>query len=125
MKTSELVFNYLKEQGLCPKYDEDNDIVFKYQMLTFVFFNSDEDGIFFRLSLPSIYDVTDENRVAVLEAMNEVNKMVKVVKLFIPNDDVWASTEITMDSTPVLDDMVPHLLNILIGARKIFYDQIE
>lgn len=125
MKTSELVFNYLKEQGLCPKYDEDNDIVFKYQMLTFIFFNSDEDGIFFRLSLPSIYDVTDENRVAVLEAMNEVNKMVKVVKLFIPNDDVWASTEITMDSTPVLDDMVPHLLNILIGARKIFYDQIE
>jgi hypothetical protein len=125
MKTSELVFNYLKEQGLCPKYDEDNDIVFKYQMLTFVFFNSDEDGIFFRLSLPGIYDVTDENRVAVLEAMNEVNKMVKVVKLFIPNDDVWASTEITMDSTPVLDDMVPHLLNILIGARKIFYDQIE
>ena len=125
MKTSELVFNYLKEQGLCPKYDEDNDIVFKYQMLTFIFFNSDEDGIFFRLSLPGIYDVTDENRVAVLEAMNEVNKMVKVVKLFIPNDDVWASTEITMDSTPVLDDMVPHLLNILIGARKIFYDQIE
>ena len=125
MKTSELVFNYLKEQGLCPKYDEDNDIVFKYQMLTFVFFNSDEDGIFFRLCLPGIYDVTDENRVAVLEAMNEVNKMVKVVKLFIPNDDVWASTEITMDSTPVLDDMVPHLLNILIGARKIFYDQIE
>ena len=125
MKTSELVFNYLKEQGLCPKYDEDNDIVFKYQMLTFVFFNNDEDGIFFRLSLPGIYDVTDENRVAVLEAMNEVNKMVKVVKLFIPNDDVWASTEITMDSTPVLDDMVPHLLNILIGARKIFYDQIE
>ena len=59
-----------------------------------------------------------------LEAMNEVNKRMKVAKAYIPRDDVWVAAEIMMDSTPELDDLVPRLLNILLGARKEFYDQI-
>lgn len=124
MKTSEMVFEYLKSQGLMPKIDEDNDIIFKYQMLTFIYFNNDDDEQFFRLALPGIFDVTEENRPTVLEAMNEVNKRMKVVKAYIPKDDVWIAAEIMMDSTPELDDIVPRLLNILLGARKEFYDQI-
>lgn len=125
MKTSELLMDYLKKQGLCPERDSDNDIIFKYQMRTFIYFNNDdEDDLFFRLSMPGIYDVTDDNRLAVLEAINEVNKMVKVVKLLIPRDDVWVNTEILLDTTPVMDDFVPRLLNILMGAQKEFYEQI-
>ena len=124
MKTSEMVFEYLKAQGLMPRIDDDNDIIFKYQMLTFIYFNNDEDEQFFRLALPGIFDVTDENRTTVLEAMNEVNKRMKVVKAYIPREDVWIAAEIMMDSTPELDDIVPRLLNILLGARKEFYDQI-
>lgn len=124
MKTSEMVFEYLKNQGLMPRIDEDNDIIFKYQMLTFIYFNNDEDEQFFRLALPGIFDVTEENRVTVLEAMNEVNKRMKVAKAYIPREDVWVAAEIMMDSTPELDDLVPRLLNILLGARKELYDQI-
>lgn len=125
MKTSELLMDYLKKQGLCPERDNDNDIIFKYQMRTFIYFNNDDDDdLFFRLSMPGIYDVTDDNRFAVLEAINEVNKMVKVVKLIIPRDDVWVNTEILLDTTPVMDDFVPRLLNILMGAQKEFYEQI-
>jgi len=124
MTTSEMVFNYLKSQGLMPNFDQDNDIVFKYQMFTFIFFNNDKDEQFIRLALPGIYDVTEENRYSVLEAINETNKVMKVAKLMIPRDDVWAITEIMMDSTPELDDLIPRLLNILIGARSEFYDQL-
>jgi hypothetical protein len=124
MKTSEMVFEYLKNQGLMPRIDDDNDIIFKYQMLTFIYFNNDEDEMFFRLALPGIFDVTDENRVTVLEAMNEVNKGMKVAKAYIPREDVWLATEIMMDSTPVLGDMVPRLLNILLHSREEFYKQI-
>ena len=119
-----MVFEYLKNQGLMPRIDEDNDIIFKYQMLTFIYFNNDEDEQFFRLALPGIFDVTEENRVTVLEAMNEVNKRMKVAKAYIPREDVWVAAEIMMDSTPELDDLVPRLLNILLGARKELYDQI-
>ena len=119
-----MVFEYLKQQGLCPYYDDDQDIIFKYQMLTFIYFSTDDDPRFFRLAMPGIFDVTDENRVTVLETINEVNKTMKVAKLLIPRNDVWIATEIMMDSTPVLDDLVPRLLGILLNSRKEFYEQI-
>lgn len=125
MATTENVFNWLEEQGFRPKYDDDQDIVFKYQMLTFIYFNNDEDEPFVRLALPGIYDVTDDNRMAVLEAANEISKNIKVVKAFVPIDDVWLSTEILMDSTPIIDDVFPRLLNILMKARREFYEQME
>ena len=124
MKTSEMVLNYLKEQGLCPQLDDDV-IVFKYQMCTFVFFVDDDDDKFFRLALPSIFDVTEDNRISVLEAANQVNKALKVVKAFVPNNDVWLSAETLMDETPELNDFVPRILNILLTARQRFYDAIN
>ncbi|MBQ3732339.1 MAG: YbjN domain-containing protein [Bacteroidales bacterium] len=125
MKTSEMVLNYLKEQGLCPQVDDDGDIIFKYQMLTFIYFENDEDEKFFRLALPGIYDVTEDNRISVLEAANEVNKRLKVAKVFIPNNDVWVSAETLMDDTPELDDFVPRILNILLGSRQTFYEIVN
>jgi hypothetical protein len=124
MKTSEMVLDYLKEQGLCPQL-EDEVIIFKYQMCTFLFFVDDDDDKFFRLALPSIYDVTEDNRISLLEAANEVNKRLKVAKVFIPNDDVWVSAETLMDDTPELDDFVPRILNILLSARQKFYEIVN
>ena len=120
-----MVLNYLKEQGLCPQVDDDGDIIFKYQMLTFIYFENDEDEKFFRLALPGIYDVTEDNRISVLEAANEVNKRLKVAKVFIPNNDVWVSAETLMDDTPELDDFVPRILNILLGSRQTFYEIVN
>ncbi len=125
MKTTEMVMNYLKEQGLMPAFDEDNDVKFKFNMLTFYFFNNDDDERYFRMGLPNIYDVTEDNRIAVLEAVNEVNKVYKVAKVMVVRDSVWIATEMLMDTTPVLEDFIPRLLNIMVGARKEFYDQIE
>ena len=125
MTTSEMVFNYLKNEGLVPEYNSNGNIQFKYQMLNFLFFNNDEDAAFINLTLPRIYDVTDDNRYAVFEAINEVNETTKVVKLTIANDSVWCATEIMMDSTPELDDLVPRLLRILLNSREKFYKAIE
>jgi len=120
MTNSEMVFEYLSEQGLRPE-KRDDIIIFKYQMRTFAYFIDDDDETFFRLAMPGIFEMTDDNRMAVMEAMNEVNNRLKVVKVYAPDEHVWAATEILIDSTPVLDDMVPRLLNILMGAREKFY----
>ena len=125
MKTSELLFNYLKEEGLVPKFNDNGNIAFKYQMRNFLFFVDDNDNAFFNLTLPCIYDVTDDNRMAVFEAMNQVNESTKVVKLTIANNSVWCATEIMMDSTPEMEDLVPRLLNILLTSREKFYKAIE
>ena len=125
MKTSEMVFNYLKSQGLQPEYDDRNNIWFKYQMRNFLYFNNDEDTQFINLTMPRIYDVTDDNRMAVFEAINEVNETTKVVKLTIAGDSVWCATEIMMDSTPELDDLLPRLIKILMTSQDQFYKNIE
>lgn len=125
MKTSEMVFQWLKQQGFCPQIDQDGDIQFKYQMRNFYYFNNDDDESFFRLAMPGIFDVTDENRYAVLETMNEINKMFKIMKAFIPNNDVWLSTEILLDSTPEVGDLIPRLLNSLLHGQQDFYELIE
>lgn len=124
MKTSEMVFDYLKSQGLAPEFDDRNNIWFKYQMRNFLFFNNDEDTQFINLTMPRIYDVTDDNRLAVFEAINEVNETTKVVKLTIAGNSVWCATEIMMDSTPELDDLLPRLLGILMTSQQKFYKNI-
>lgn len=126
MKTSEAVFNYLKSQGLMPQYDERGNIEFKYQMRNFLFFVNDEDAQFFQLTMPSIFEVTDDNRLAALEAMNQINDNTKVIKLTVTKSGyVWESTEIMLDSTPELDDVFPRLLNILLNTQQKFYDLME
>jgi hypothetical protein len=126
MKTSENVFNYLRNEGLVPRYDDRGNIEFKFQMRNFLFFVNDEDEQFFQLTMPNIFEVTDDNRMAALEAMNQINDTTKVIKLTVTKSNcVWESTEIMLDSTPELDDIFPRLLSILLNTRQQFYDLME
>ena len=109
-----------------PQYDEHGNIEFKYQMRNFLFFVNDNDEQFFQLTMPSIFEVTDDNRMAALEAMNQINDTTKVIKLTVTKSGyVWESTEIMLDSTPELDDIFPRLLNILLNTQQAFYELME
>ena len=126
MKTTEMVMNFLRQQGFCPEVDEDNgNILFKYQMANFLFVNNDEDEEFFQLLMPGIYDVTDDNRDMVLEEANKVNHSIKVVKACVINDNVWLFFENLLDHTPEVEDIIPRALAILQGARQHFYQEIS
>ena len=125
MKTTEMVMNFLKEQGFCPQVDERGSIIFKYQMSTFVFMNNDEDEEFFQLAFPGIFDVTEDNRELVLEAANKVNCRLKVAKVIIPNNDVWVLFEIILDQSPEVGSIIERGLNILMHAREAFYEALQ
>lgn len=126
MKTTEMVINFLRQQGFCPEVDEDDgNVLFKYQMANFLFVNNDEDEEFFQLLMPGIYDVTDDNRDMVLEAANKVNHTIKVVKACIVNDSLWLFFENLLDHTPEVEDIIPRALAILQGARQHFYQEIS
>ena len=127
MKTTEMVLDFLRKEGFCPEVDPDNgNIVFKYQMMTFIFLNNDEeDDEFFQLCMPNIYDVTDDNREMVLEAMNVINRKLKVMKTTIINDGVWLFFENLLDQTPDVSTIIPRALMILQGGRQQFYQEVE
>ena len=126
MKTSELVLNFLRQQGFLPEVDPDNNnIEFKYQMSTYVYFENDDDPEFFQLLMPNIFDVTEDNRDLVLETINKVNQTMKVAKACIINDNVWLIFETLLDSTPDVGDIIPRGLRILQSTREEFYAQIS
>ena len=127
MAKMEEIINYLQNEGLMPKKDEDGDIVFKYQMKNFIIFDTTDDEQYLQIALPGIYDVTEDNFVEVLAACNSVNRGTKVAKAIITGDNksVWVVYESMLDTTPVYDDIVPRSLEILMAAQKSFYETIS
>ena len=125
MNLKEMMLQYLKEEGFCPKEDEFT-IDFKCEGRNYAFFYDEDDDQYFRLMMPNIYEVTDENREAVLRALNETNSSIKVVKAYtlIPQA-VWVGFEVLVDSTPVLADLVPRGLKMLRAAQNKFYEEIQ
>ena len=124
MKTSELMMQFLKKEGLMPEVMDNNNIIFKYQMRTFMYVENDEDASFFQLMMPAIYDVTDDNRDAVLVAANNITKGYKIVKCVVMDNDVWLSAETLLGSSPQLEDIVPRFLELLINVQQAFYNEI-
>lgn len=125
MNLKELMLNYLREEGFCPK-EEEYGITFKCEGLNFIFFYDADDDQYYRLMMPGIFDVTEENFPAVLLAMNKVNSEIKIVKAYTPvPDEVWLGFEVVVDSTPVLSDFVPRSINTLRAAQKKFYEAIQ
>lgn len=125
MNLKELMKQYLQEEGFCPKEDE-YGLDFKCEGRMFTFIYDEDDEMYFRLMMPNIFEVTDENRDIVLKALNETNKNIKVVKAYTPIPQaVWIGFEVLVDSTPVLNDIVPRALSMLRSAQKAFYEAIE
>lgn len=124
MKTIERVFETLKEQGLIPSMKE-YGIAFRYQMTNFIYMPDKEDGEFFNMLIPGIYDVSEENEYDVLRAINSVNNAMKVVKIVINNDSVWVCFESELSKDASVDELVPFAVATLFQARVRFYDALK
>lgn len=125
MNLKELMLEFLREEGFCPKENE-YGLDFKCEGKNFVFLYDEEDDQYFRLMMPNIFEVTEENRDAVLRALNETNASIKVVKVYTPVPQaVWIGFEVLVDSTPVLEDIVPRGINMLRAAQQRFYESLQ
>src|SRR5712671_6198274 len=94
MSKAEMYIEFLREEGYVPKLDEDADVVFKCEGRTYILFSEEKDQNYFRLAFPAFWEIesADEEDQA-REAMNDLNAKMKVMKLFIVRDNVWASVE--------------------------------
>lgn len=118
------ISEYLAQEGLRPQV-EDFGIYFRYQMLNFLIHWDEDDALFLKISVPSIFETDENNRGDALEALNTVNLERKVVKGFIIDNNVWITAEQLLDSTPNYDDIIPRTLTMLIQARDCFYESLR
>lgn len=124
MKTIERVFETLKNQGLVPSMEE-YGIAFRYQMTNFIYMPDKEDDEFFNMLIPGIYDVSGEDESDILHAINSVNNAMKVVKIVISSDSVWACFESELSQDASVDELVPFAVATLFQARVRFYDALK
>jgi hypothetical protein len=124
---------FLAEEGFRP-HETEFGIAFKSEGINFLYFKDEDDEQYFRLMMPAIFVVTEDNEDTVLSVMNDVNGTIKVVKLYtmdIEDEDgkseksVWAAFEILADTTPELNDIVPRAIALLRGARIAFLAKLE
>lgn len=120
-KITESVWKLLVDNGFNPANEEDY-IVFKFEMITFYYAKNDKDECYFQLFLPLPYSVNDENRVKTMEIMNQINAEYKVLKASMSeNDNVYLSVEMFMDAeNPDFETIFMRVLSMSSKAQMEF-----
>ena len=127
-----MVSKYLKAQGVVPKKN-DLGLNFTYEGWNFLLWNDVDDPLFFRLILPGVFDVTDDNFAEAIMACNNVNWKYKVVKavLYEFEDEhdkgasVWMCYEQVLDTTPKVEELMPRAVHSLIAAAEAFTKEMN
>ena len=133
MDLNKLMMEFLAEEGFRP-HETPFGIAFKSEGINFLYFKDEDDEQYFRLMMPAIFVVTEDNEETVLSVMNDVNGTIKVVKLYTmemedeegkKDTSVWVAFEILADTTPELVDIVPRAIALLRSARITFLAKLE
>ena len=128
-----MMMEFLAEEGFRP-HETEFGIAFKQEGINFLYFKDEDDEQYFRLMMPAIFVVTEDNEDTIMRVMNEVNGTIKVVKLYTMDMEdengknetsVWVAFEILADTTPELTDIVPRALALLRSARITFLAKLE
>ena len=123
-----LVLAYLKEHGVEARKTKVG-VNFECDGWNFLLWHDADDPLFFRLTLPGIFDVTDDNYAQALLACNTINWRYKVVKasLYEYEDDgkrrasVWVCFEQMLDVKCIdSTDLVGNAIAALVEAAEQF-----
>lgn len=103
--------DYLAEEGFKPDLDDDGDVRFKREGKTYFIQVNEEDPEFFRLVFPNFWKIEDEaDLLKVLRAADWANRKTKSCKVFMMQDNMWATIEAFL---PKSDDFKPILMRCL------------
>lgn len=127
MNVKTLVSRCLKAQGVASK-KSDLGLNFTYEGWNFLLWNDADDPMFFRLTLPGIFDVTDENFAKAIMVCNNINWNYKVVKAVLYDYEdgkekgasVWLCYEQQLDAISDVEALVRRAIQSLLSACDAF-----
>lgn len=123
MNASNLLENWLKEQGFRCNRDDNGNLCFRYQGTNLICSTDDEDKQYLQIVMPAIYKV-DGNRTKVLEAINTTTREIKALKAYLVDDLLWLDIEMFIGSASHIDDFIERCLDILIAGRQRIANEI-
>lgn len=119
-----LIVKTLKELGFEPQKYDDLGYVFDMEGIHILYIGDEDTPSFIRFAVPSIFDITDENRAEITGIMYELTKELKYVKAFDINDSVWISYEHCLVSPEELETLVAHIIYSLQHSLVYFNDKL-
>lgn len=91
---AQLHFDFLVSEGYRPERDEDGDLRFRHEGRTLFLFRYEKDPEYFRVALPGAWECeSPEEEARALQAVNAVNRDLKVAKAVLVDGVVWISVE--------------------------------
>ena len=132
MNAKTWVSRYLKAQGVVATKN-DVGLNFTFEGWNFLLWNDIDDPMFFRLILPGVFDVTDDNFAKAIMACNNINWNYKVVKAVLYDYEdgkekgasVWMCHEQVLDTTPPMEELIPRAVHSLIAAAEAFNKEMN
>lgn len=98
--------NYLLTNNIAIQNEDKTTISFKKDDLYYLFIIYKDDPFYFRIILPNILQVTDDNKDKIKQLVNDINLKFKVAKAFIVDDkNVWISVEQFAYTIDKIDDL--------------------
>ena len=121
----EKVLTQLVELGFALEEAGEYGYFFRFEGLNVLYMPDDDDENFLRFALPSIYDVTEENKDLVLEVVNNTNMTIKYSKTCVFGDDVWIFYEYRLFGEDNLEDIIEHSMRLLQATFFLFHRKVE
>lgn len=110
----ENVLTVLSALGFIPEEIEGFGYRFEYEGLTLAYSIDDEESKCITLTAPGVFDISDDNRVAVLEAMAKLCGKMKYVQPQIMFDDqVWLNYQHYLCENEVPQELIEHMIRVL------------
>lgn len=126
MTKAELYSNYLRDEGYQPKIDGDGDVVFKAQSLTYILFADEDDREYYRLTIPNFWPIESEKeRAQAYAAAGKATAQMKVAKVSVVKDNLWASVEMLIDPIENFTKVFERSLRILQASVEVFRDEMN
>lgn len=122
----EKVLEILHQLGFAPEFvNEYFGYKFNYEELTMLFIPDDGACHTVSLTLPGVFDVTEENRVAVLEVMEKLAGKMKFVQPVIVGGLVWLHYQHFLGSQEPTPELLEHMIRVLAVSSFVFYKFIN
>lgn len=122
----EKVLGSLYQLGFQPELvDEDFGYRFSYEDLT-ILYNPEEESQCLTFSMPRIFDISEDNRITVLEAMVKLCAKMRFVQPVIMFNSVWLNCQhyLDKDTEPTVE-LLEHMVRVLAFSMIQFHKIIN
>lgn len=122
----EQVLKVLSALGFIPEEIEGFGYRFDYEGLTLIYSEDDEDSKCVTLIAPDVFDISDDNRTAVLEAMVKLCSKMKYVQPHIMfENQVWLNYQYYTNDNEVTATLIEHMIRVLAFSTITFHKIIN